>query len=296
MESRQDAKRTGNCLKTRIADLKQRFWAVVKKHICTGFIRHLYVRLSAGQPPEQKAERMEKRKQNQPADRKDIDRIIPLGKTTKQESRPGPDTCTDEVKSQQEEDSRPVPPPDGGELSRQEVSGIVEALLFAAESPLKPARISELLGLRSTKQAAGFVRELQDGYDRENKPYFVQEVAGGYQLRTRPEFHPWVSKLQQKQQQDTLSQAALETLSIVAYRQPLTRAEIEDIRGVQSGYILRSLIEKALVRVTGRSEELGRPLLYGTTREFLEAFGLASLKDLPALDNPDTPAGKRETD
>ncbi len=295
MESRQDAKHTGNGLKSIIAALKQRVRTVVKKYFFTGFIRHLYVRLFAGQPPEQTPERMEKQKQNQPEERNGTDRIIPLGKAINLENRSDPEPCTDESTPQQEGEARPVPPPEGGELSHREVSGIVEALLFAAQSPLKPARIRELLGLQNTQQVAGFVRELQDGYDRDNKPYFVQEVAGGYQLRTRPEFHPWVSKLEQKQQQDTLSQAALETLSIVAYRQPLTRAEIEDIRGVQSGYILRSLIEKALVRVTGRSEELGRPLLYGTTPEFLEAFGLASLNDLPALDNPDTPAGKRET-
>ena len=94
-----------------------------------------------------------------------------------------------------------------------------------------------------------------------------------------------MSKLRSKEHEDTLSQSALETLAIVAYRQPVSRADLEDIRGVQSGYILRSLSEKALVRVAGRSEELGRPLLYGTTKEFLEAFGLPSLKALPKLEN-----------
>jgi segregation and condensation protein B len=132
------------------------------------------------------------------------------------------------------------------------------------------------------------VEELTEEYREQNRAFTIEEIAGGFQLMTRPEFHPWVSKLRETQQQDSLSQAALETLAIVAYRQPITRADIEDIRGVQSGYILRSLIEKSLVRVTGRSEELGRPLLYGTTREFLDAFDLNSLRDLPEIDDPDS--------
>jgi segregation and condensation protein B len=125
------------------------------------------------------------------------------------------------------------------------------------------------------------VRELQQEYERDGRAFAVEEVAGGFQLLSRPEFAPYVSRLQNRQRQETLTKAALETLAIVAYRQPITRAEVEDIRGVQSGHLLRSLVEKRLLKVTGKSTELGRPLLYGTTRRFLEAFGLRSLEELP---------------
>ncbi len=217
----------------------------------------------------------------------ETDRIIPLEEALKHGGRAGAERPAGKQPGGAGEGQERTATPDAGELSPQELLNITEALLFASESPLQATRISEIVGLGGVRRAESLVQQLREMYEKEEKPYFLQELAGGYQLRTRPQFQPWVGKLQQKQQQDTLSQAALETLSIVAYRQPLTRAEIEDIRGVQSGYILRSLIEKSLVRVTGRSEELGRPLLYGTTKEFLEVFGLASLKDLPALDNPE---------
>ncbi len=231
---------------------------------------------------------------NEPDNSREDDRIIPLEQALKHAARP--DGAETAAKQQQQQPDESAPPVDAGELSNEELISIVEALLFASASPLQSSRISDIIGLGSSRRANTLVEQLRQRYDKDDRPYFVQELAGGYQIRTRPRFQPWVGKLQHKQQQDTLSQAALETLSIIAYRQPLTRAEIEDIRGVQSGYILRSLIEKSLVRVAGRSEELGRPLLYGTTKEFLEAFGLASLKDLPPLDNPDTPAGQRDQD
>jgi len=172
----------------------------------------------------------------------------------------------------------------GGELSRQEIRRIVEALLFAASGPLSTSRLAELAAVQGSL-IRSILEELKEEYQKTDRGFGLEEIAGGYQLLSSAELQPWISKLRRKEHQDTLSQAALETLAIIAYRQPITRADIEGIRGVQSGYILRSLIERSLVRVVGRSEELGRPLLYGTTKQFLEAFGLSSLKSLPKLDD-----------
>jgi len=186
---------------------------------------------------------------------------------------------SDECEGETEADEQVV----AGELTDLELKAIVEALLFSAGEPLKPRKLAELSGAPDTRTVRRLVEQLRQDYDDQGRAFSVEEIANGYQLLTRADFQPWVSKLRQRQQEDTLSQAALETLAIVAYKQPVTRAQIEDIRGVQSGYILRSLIERSLVRVAGRSEELGRPLLYGTTEAFLETFGLASLDALPKL-------------
>ena len=181
--------------------------------------------------------------------------------------------------------------PVAGELTDQELKAIIEALLFSAPAPLSGRKLAELSGARDARAVRRIVKALGQDYDSQARAFTVEEVAGGYQLFTRPDFHPWVGKLHRREQEDTLSQAALEALAIVAYKQPITRAQIEDIRGVQSGYILRSLIEKSLVRVAGRSEALGRPLLYGTTGTFLELFGLPSLKELPKLEELQPPPG-----
>lgn len=178
-----------------------------------------------------------------------------------------------------------------GELDFAEQKAIVEALLFSAAEPIGARKLADLSGARDARAARKMVDALREEYDAGGRAFTVEEIADGYQLLTRPDFHAWVSKLRRRQQEETLSQAALETLAIVAYKQKITRADIEDIRGVQSGYILRSLIERSLVCVTGRSEELGRPLLYGTTDTFLEVFGLPSLKALPKLEELTPPGG-----
>jgi segregation and condensation protein B len=117
----------------------------------------------------------------------------------------------------------------------------------------------------------------------------IEEIANGFQLLSRPEYHEWISKIRKKSGESKLSQQALETLSIIAYKQPIIRAEIEAIRGVQSGQMIRTLIEKGLVKITGRDEVLGRPLLYGTTTKFLDHFGLKSIKDLPKVEDLEMP-------
>lgn len=166
----------------------------------------------------------------------------------------------------------------------QAQASIIEALLFATERPLTSGDLADLSGAEDGHEARRLVERLQDEYESAGRAFCIEEVAGGFRMVTRPDYSHWVSKLKESDQQETLSQAAMETLAIVAYRQPITRAEIEDVRGVQSNYILRSLIEKGLVRVTGKSDELGRPLLYGTSRKFLEVFGLDSLDGLPNIE------------
>ena len=125
------------------------------------------------------------------------------------------------------------------------------------------------------------MRTLNRLYDAEGCAFRLEEVAGGFQLMTRPKFAPWLRRLHSAPVEVRLSAPALETLAVVAYRQPVLRAEIESIRGVQCGEILRQLIERDLVRIVGRSQELGRPLLYGTTKQFLQVFGLRHLDELP---------------
>jgi len=158
---------------------------------------------------------------------------------------------------------------------------IVEGLLFAADEPLSARRLAALIDEATPGLVADVVRELNADYLREARAFHVQEVAGGYRLVTRPEYAGWVAEMRASGGTPRLSQAALETLSIVAYKQPVTRAELESIRGVAVEGVLKTLVDRELVRVAGREEGLGRPLLYGTTDHFLEYFGLASLDALP---------------
>ena len=125
------------------------------------------------------------------------------------------------------------------------------------------------------------MRRLQALYEEGGSAFQIEEVAGGYQLLTRPEFHPWLARLRRAGNELRLSGPSRETLAIIAYRQPIARADVEAIRGVQCGDVLRQLMEKGLVRIAGRDDSLGRPVLYGTTKKFLQAFGLKSLRDLP---------------
>ncbi len=163
----------------------------------------------------------------------------------------------------------------------------VEAILLTSERPLSVRRIGETLAAadgRIIDEAAieAAVAQLNEAYDQTGRSFRIERVAGGLRMMTRPEFGSLVSASLKARDAGRLSQAGLETLAIVAYRQPITRSDIEAIRGVACGDILRGLLERRLVKIVGRAEELGRPMLYGTGREFLEAFGLASLKDLPS--------------
>lgn len=167
---------------------------------------------------------------------------------------------------------------------------VVEALLFSTDAPLSMAKIVDLLGTGDANDVRGFIQTLNERYEQTGASFRIQSIAKGYQMLTLPPYAHWLSKLHKARTESRLSQAALETLAIVAYKQPVLRAGIEAIRGVAVGDMLVRLREMNLVRIVGRAEELGRPLLYGTTSKFLEVFGLASLKDLPKLDrdDPDT--------
>jgi segregation and condensation protein B len=125
---------------------------------------------------------------------------------------------------------------------------------------------------------------LNEEYSRENRSFHITGVAGGYQMLTRSEFFPYIQKLGKTRTADKLSQAALETLAIIAYKQPIIRADLESVRGVQCGQLIRNLLDRRLIRVVGRDARLGHPILYGTTPRFLEVFGLKSLKDLPSIE------------
>jgi segregation and condensation protein B len=160
-------------------------------------------------------------------------------------------------------------------------SRIVEAVLFASHAPLSAAEIARADEALDEEAVEAAIAELRGEYGREARAFDIVEIAGGYQLLTRPEYAPVLERFDAVPHTARLSGPALETLAIVAYRQPIGRAEVEEIRGVGAGGVLRTLQERELVEVVGRGEGLGRPLLYGTTRRFLEHFGFASLNDMP---------------
>ena len=161
---------------------------------------------------------------------------------------------------------------------------VVEALLFASDAPLEPERIREVLDLEGVAEARALVDELRGRYDETNHALSITEVAGGYRMVTRAELAPWLVRLARARTRVRLSRASLEALAIVAYKQPVSRPEVDAIRGVNSEGVLESLMERRLVRIAGRKEAPGRPFLYETTREFLIAFGLRDLNDLPKVE------------
>lgn len=167
-------------------------------------------------------------------------------------------------------------------MDREAQRRIVEALIAGSPEPVPATQLARIVPEATPARIRELVAELNAHYEETGHALEVWEVAGGYQLRTRLAFAPYLQALQPRRR-TRLSQAALETLAVIAYRQPVTRAEIERIRGVEAGPVLRGLIERGLVRIRGHREVPGRPLLYGTTDQFLEVFGLASLKDLPTL-------------
>ncbi|MDD2897723.1 MAG: SMC-Scp complex subunit ScpB [Desulfuromonadaceae bacterium] len=163
-----------------------------------------------------------------------------------------------------------------------ELSSIIESLVFTAESPLSTDRICELLHEFERSDIKTALTELAAYYQERAGGFELVEVAGGWQFRTRTAFHGYITR-HIRTRASKFSQSALETLAIVAYRQPITRAEVEHLRGVDCGGVLKSLLEKHLVRILGKKDIPGRPLIYGTSKEFLEIFGLKDLKSLPTL-------------
>ncbi len=166
---------------------------------------------------------------------------------------------------------------------------VLEAILFATDEPLTESKLAGIVET-TTKQVREGIESLNAKYAAENHAFRIEQIAGGYQMLTLNTYNFWLKKMLRARSDNKLSPAAMETLAIIAYKQPIIRADIEAIRGVAVGEVIRSLMYKGLVKIIGRAEILGRPMLYGTTKKFLEIFGLNSLKDLPKaeeLKNPD---------
>lgn len=206
------------------------------------------------------------------------------------------ETAPDEVDVMPEDSTTPEAP--------SPLDASVEALLLVAERPMTDQKIAGLLELEDTRgdgddadsedgaaalspvqQVRGAIGRLNAGYEATGRAFRIVQVAGGHQIMTQPEHGDVLSRLRGDRQLSKLTPAALETLAIIAYRQPVLRADLEAIRGVACGEVLRGLLERRLVRIVGRAEELGRPMLYGTTKEFLQIFGLGTIKDLPKSDD-----------
>lgn len=158
---------------------------------------------------------------------------------------------------------------------------VVEALLFASEAPVEAERIQEVLDLPSAGEARELVRVLGERLDGQGRALQIIEVGGGFRLVTRPEVAPWLVKLARSRTRSRLSRSSLETLAIIAYRQPASRPDIDAVRGVNSEAVLDNLLDRRMIRIAGRKDSPGRPFLYETTRDFLVAFGLRDLADLP---------------
>jgi len=168
-----------------------------------------------------------------------------------------------------------------GLLRRTPKMARLEAVLFVADGAVSTRRLAQLATLAEASEARELIDPLNASYDRSGSAFRIERVATGYQMLTRPQYSTWLSKLHQRQTELKLSPPAMETLTVVAYRQPLTRADVEAVRGVQCSEMLKQLMERGLVRIAGEDDSLGRPYLYETTRKFLELFGLRNLTDLP---------------
>ncbi|MEK6645114.1 MAG: SMC-Scp complex subunit ScpB [Candidatus Firestonebacteria bacterium] len=178
------------------------------------------------------------------------------------------------------------------------VKGVIEALLFVSDKPLSAEKMLEILKDDvNKKDIIGLIEELNAEYSKENRSFRIQEIGQGYIVSTISEYADWIKKLYKSKIIPRLSKPALETLSIIAYRQPITRLEIEGVRGVNVGGVLQTLLERNLIKIRGRKEGLGRPLLYGTTNEFLQYFGLKDLTELPRIEElSDVLAGGNKND
>ena len=180
--------------------------------------------------------------------------------------------------------SEPTPDdPPMREVDYQQQAATIEAILFTSDTPLPISRLATISEM-TPGQIRSAVDRLNDQYAETGTVFRIENIANGYQMLTLPEYHDVLSKLVSVKKESRLSQPAMETLAIVAYRQPILRADIEAVRGVACGEVLRTLMERGLIKIVGRAEVLGRPMLYGTTRRFLEVFGLSNLKELPRIE------------
>ncbi len=198
--------------------------------------------------------------------------------TMANEGEPLAGSLPDEPESPQEKGPLPEEA-----LDPQPLKPLLEALLLVAREPLSLDRLASVIDVVPKAEIGQALRSLQAEYDQAERGLQVVLVAGGYQLVTRPEYGSWIKRLDKSKSSPKLSRSALESLAIIAYKQPIVRSEIEAIRGVETSGVLRTLLERKLVRIVGRKDMPGRPILYGTTRYFLQHFGLRDLSDLPPL-------------
>ncbi|MEW6684693.1 MAG: SMC-Scp complex subunit ScpB [Candidatus Edwardsbacteria bacterium] len=179
-------------------------------------------------------------------------------------------------------------------MNRNEVKRVIEALLFASDLPLSLAKLKNLLGEIDPKNLKELMLEINQDYEREGHSFEIREIGGGFQIYTRPEYAKWIHELYKGRKPPRLTHAALETLAIIAYKQPVTRADIEVIRGVNVDSVIATLLERNLITMVGKDKRPGRPLLYGTTSEFLRYFGLNSISDLPKIEELEAFLKKKE--
>jgi len=179
-------------------------------------------------------------------------------------------------------------------MDNLDIKPILEGLLFVSDSPIRLETLIEILPESNKEAVLEGIQRIQEEYRETSKGIELVEISGGYQFRTKPMWAEWVNRLK-KTKAVKLSQAALETLAIVAYRQPIIRPAVEEIRGVDSGSVLHTLLEKGLIKMMGRKDLPGRPIVYGTTKTFLEIFGLNALSDLPTLKEIQPPPAPEET-
>ncbi len=170
-------------------------------------------------------------------------------------------------------------------LGRDAALARLEAALFLADEPLPARKLADAAGLPDGNAARRLIERLRTLYADDNSSFQIEELGGGYQLLTRPAYHSWLLRLRRTGQDVRLTPAVLETLAVIAYKQPITRADVDTLRGVSCAELIRLLMEKGLVRVTGRHDSLGRPQLYGTTKRFLQSFGMNTLADLPEVES-----------
>ncbi|MEZ6191184.1 MAG: SMC-Scp complex subunit ScpB [Phycisphaerales bacterium] len=208
--------------------------------------------------------------------------------TTEQTDAPETPDTTETVAESKAAADRPAPV----ELTPKQLQELelkVEAALLTTDRPMTAAKLGDLLGNVGAKAIQDAADGLNKLYEKTGRSFRIEKVAGGLQVLTLPKYADVLCELHKTRAQMKLSPAAMETLAIIAYQQPIMRAQIENIRGVACGEVLRSLMERHLVKIVGRAEEIGRPMLYGTTKGFLEVFGLSGLKDLPKVEKSKVP-------
>lgn len=198
----------------------------------------------------------------------------------------------EELEAQLEADLRAVgadlsvtPSLAAGESKAKDISPkrILEALLFVTAKPLTASDIRKIIPGITARELERLIHELREEYEREGRSFELIEIAGGFEIVTRKEYSPWLARLELQRKVRQASRSALETLAILAYKQPVTRAEVEELRGVDISGVLSTLIERGFIKIVGKKEVAGRPFLYGTTEKFLEHFGLKSLDSLPPI-------------